>query len=258
LLDEEISRREFLHLISNIALFAASRSRFCYLLKKERRMRSICFFDMDWTLIAANSGLSFVRYSFRCGKTSPWMMIQTLVDYLRYRFDILDMSKAYRKSLQYLVGVQEEELIHFCQDWFEKVVQKLIFPEARRFVQRHHTRGDFVAIISNSTTYAVAPLAHHLAIPHVLANQLEVHHGRFTGRYVEPLCFRQGKLFWAQRLAQELNTPLEESTFYTDSITDLPLLEAVRYPKVVNPDSRLRTLAGKRGWPILDFGLRGP
>jgi HAD superfamily hydrolase (TIGR01490 family) len=218
-------------------------------------MKNICFFDMDWTLIAANSGLSFVRYSFRCGKTSPWMMIQTLVDYLRYRFDVLDMPKAYRKSLQYLVGIQEEELTRFCQDWFEEVVQKLIFPEAREFVRRHHAQGDFVAIISNSTTYTVAPLAQHLAIPHVLANQLEVYHGRFTGRYIEPLCFRQGKLFWAQKLAQELNTPLEESTFYTDSITDLPLLEAVRHPMVVNPDSKLRALARKRNWPILDFDL---
>jgi phosphoserine phosphatase len=96
-------------------------------------------------------------------------------------------------------------------------------------------------------------LGKYLGVPHVLATRLEVNGGLFTGNYVPPLCFRRGKVFWAEKFAKDLGGNLQDSTFYTDSITDLPLLEAVRDPRVVNPDLKLRAVARKRGWPILNF-----
>jgi len=216
----------------------------------------LCFFDMDKTLIAENSGVSFMRYSLRRKKTSRWKVYKSMVDYLRYRLDLLDMKKAYRESLRDLIGVREEELTQFCQEWFEDAVKSLIYPQAKECVEKHLTRGDIVAIISNSMTYAVDPLARYLKVPHILSTQLEVQGGVFTGEYIEPLCFRKGKIFWAEKLATRLGKPLGESIFYSDSITDLPLLERVQYPKVVNPDMRLRIIAKKRGWPVETFLLR--
>ena len=219
-------------------------------------MNPICFFDMDKTLIAGNSGVSFMRYSFQRGKTTRWKVLRSLLDYLRYRYDLLDMDRAYRDSLRPLVGIREEELIHFCEEWFEDVVRGMIYPEAQEFVRQHLDRGEKVVIISNATTYAVAPLARYLSVPHILATRLEVNRGRFTGNYIEPLCFRHGKVFWAEKLAGELETEVGRSTFYTDSISDLPLLERVGSPRVVNPDPKLRSLARKRGWPVRDFAPR--
>ena len=208
---------------------------------------------MDRTLIAGNSGVSFMRYSLRRKKTTRWKVVKSILDYWRYRFDLLDMKKAYKDSLRDLIGVREEELEQFCREWFEEDVRLLIYPAARECVQLHLERGESVAIISNTTTYNVQPLARCLGVPHVLATQLEVRNGIFTGNYVEPLCFRHGKIFWAERLVQQLGGDLADSTFYTDSITDLPLLERVKDPQIVNPDPRLRALAKKRGWPIQDF-----
>jgi HAD superfamily hydrolase (TIGR01490 family) len=219
-------------------------------------MKPICFFDMDKTLIAGNSGVSFMRYSLYRGKTTHWQVLKSIVHYLRYRYDFLDMEKAYRDSLRPLAGIREEELMQFCQEWFDEVVRNLIYPEAQDFVLRHRNQGEGVVIISNATTYAVAPLARYLGVPHVLATQLEVRQGLFTGNYIEPLCFRHGKVFWAERLAAALGGEVGRSTFYTDSITDLPLLERVENPRVVNPDPRLRSLARKRGWPVMDFAPR--
>lgn len=213
----------------------------------------LCFFDMDKTLISGNSGVSFMRYSLRRGKTTRWKVLKSMIDYLRYRYDLLNMELAYRDSLRPLVGVREEELVQFCQEWFNEALQPLIYPQAQEFVRQHLGRGERVAIISNATTYAVAPLAHYLGVPHILATQLELRQGTFTGDYIEPLCFRQGKVFWAEKLARELGTDLSQSTFYTDSITDLPLLERVKNPRVVNPDPKLRRLARRRGWPVWDF-----
>jgi HAD superfamily hydrolase (TIGR01490 family) len=197
-----------------------------------------------------------MRYSLYRGKTTHWQVLKSIVHYLRYRYDFLDMEKAYRDSLRPLAGIREEELMQFCQEWFDEVVRNLIYPEAQDFVLRHRNQGEGVVIISNATTYAVAPLARYLGVPHVLATQLEVRQGLFTGNYIEPLCFRHGKVFWAERLAAALGGEVGRSTFYTDSITDLPLLERVENPRVVNPDPRLRSLAIKRGWPVMDFSPR--
>ncbi len=219
-------------------------------------MDSICFFDMDKTLIAGNSGVSFMRYSLRRGRTTHWNVLKSVVDYVLYRYDLLDMERTYRQSLRPLAGVRENELVEFCQEWFEDSFREMIYPEAREFVRHHLTLGEKVVIISNATTYAVRPLAKYLGVSHVLATQLEVAGGVFTGNYLEPLCFRHGKVFWAEKLAKELKGNLGESTFYTDSITDLPLLERVGNPRVVNPDPKLRSLARKRGWEVMDFSRK--
>jgi HAD superfamily hydrolase (TIGR01490 family) len=219
-------------------------------------INSICFFDMDKTLIAGNSGVSFMRYSLRRGRTSSWKVLKSIINYFRYRYDLLNMERVYLDSLRPLVGVREEDLIQFCQEWFEDSICNLIYPQAQRFVRFHLRKGERVAIISNATTYAVNPLARYLGIRHVLATQLEVRQGIFTGKYLEPLCFRQGKVFWAEKFAGELGAEIAQSTFYTDSITDLPLLERVGNPQIVNPDPKLRILAKKRGWPIMDFSPR--
>lgn len=220
---------------------------------KEEKLKKICFFDMDGTLIAGNSGVSFMRYSYARGKTNLWRVGKSIVDYLRYRYNLLNMDKAYRQSLRPLIGVKEEELIKFCYEWFKERVEKLIYPEIIEIIRQHQTNGELTVIISNATTYAIQPLAEHLGIPHVLGTMLQVQHGRFTGDFIAPLCFGQGKIFWAKKLIQKLNSDFAHATFYTDSITDLPLLDLVENPQVVNPDPRLRALAKRRGWPLRDF-----
>ncbi len=222
------------------------------------QVHPVCFFDMDRTLIAANSGVSFMRYSLRRGKTSRWRAFKSMLDYARYRFDLLDMEKAYRDSLKLLVGIREEELIQFCQEWFEEMVRDLIYPQAIACIRQHRAVGETPVIISNATVYVVEPLARHLGIGHFLGTRLEVCNGRFTGNYVEPLCFRSGKIFWAEKLIRELGGEFSASTFYTDSITDLPLLEQVQHRRIVNPDPRLRALAKRRRWPIFEFRLSKP
>jgi phosphoserine phosphatase len=93
-------------------------------------------------------------------------------------------------------------------------------------------------------------LARELGIDHVLATELEVQGGHFTGKLRAPMGYGHGKLVLAERLAAAQGFALDDATFYSDSITDLPLLERVREPVAVNPDARLRRLARQRGWRI--------
>src|SRR5690606_34397489 len=112
-------------------------------------------------------------------------------------------------------------------------------------------RGDLVAIVTGATRYAAEPLAEELGIEHVVCTRLDVSpSGRFTGRVEQPMCYGAGKIALARKVADAHGLRLEEATFYSDSITDLPLLEAVAEPVAVNPDARLARVARARGWPV--------
>jgi phosphoserine phosphatase len=110
-----------------------------------------------------------------------------------------------------------------------------------------------VVIVSGATKYVVRPLAECMGVKHFLYTRLETENGRFTGRVVEPVCFEEGKIYWLQQLVDQQRIDLARSWFYTDSITDLPLLELVGHPVVVNPDPRIYRTALRRRWPVRFF-----
>ena len=120
-------------------------------------------------------------------------------------------------------------------------------------VRQHREQGHLVAIVSGATKFVVQPLAERLGIDHILYTRLEVEGGAFTGRLVEPICFEEGKIYWLQQLVEDENIDLAKSYFYSDSITDLPLLELVGHPVVTNPDPRLYRIAARRHWPVRFF-----
>jgi HAD superfamily hydrolase (TIGR01490 family) len=118
-------------------------------------------------------------------------------------------------------------------------------------VARHRDAGDLVAIVTGATPYVARPLGRELGIDHVVSSELEVDaRGVFTGKPIDPLCYAEGKVTRAEKLAQEHGFELSKAVFYTDSLTDLPLLERVGEPIAVNPDPRLKRVAKRRGWRI--------
>jgi len=94
-------------------------------------------------------------------------------------------------------------------------------------------------------------------IKHILYTRLEVERGKLTGRVIDPVCFEEGKVYWLQQLVEKQGIDLAKSWFYTDSVTDLPLLELVGHPVVVNPDPRLYRAASRRHWPVRFFAVPG-
>ncbi len=142
-------------------------------------------------------------------------------------------------------------MVSTCEEWFQGYVLPHVCEKGREAVRRHRERGDVVAIVTSATPYAARPLARELGIDHVVCTELEVDDaGCFTGQLRRPMCYGIGKIELSERIARTLDFRLEEATFYSDSITDLPLLERVKSPIVVNPDARLRRIAQRRAWPI--------
>ncbi len=110
-----------------------------------------------------------------------------------------------------------------------------------------------LAILSTSPTYVTRPIAQMLGIDEVISTQFEVREGCFTGRLMGPACVGKGKVHWAEDLGTRLDVDLGQSWFYTDSYTDMPMLERVGNRVIVNPDPRLRRVAKRRGWPVQDW-----
>lgn len=214
-------------------------------------MAVAAFFDVDGTLLARNSATLYIRHLRRTGQARRRDVAWTLYYLLQYKFGMLDLERTLGESMRFVAGKDEESVRHDCQAWFARDVRPLVYPQMAGLAAAHRRAGHVTALVTSATRYLAEPLAAELGIAHVLVTQLVVREGRFTGEAVRPVCYGPGKVHWARALAEQEGVDLDASYFYTDSITDLPLLEAVGQPRIVHPDPPLRRLALRRGWPIL-------
>lgn len=221
-------------------------------------MAIAAFFDVDGTLIAKNSGPLYMRYLRRRGEIRRRDALRTIYFYVRYRLNMLDIEVAFERSSRWIRGRREDAVAEHCRHWYEEMVRQYVQPELVRRVEEHKAKGHLVAILSSTTNYLAGPLAADLGIEHRLVSHLIVEDGRFTGEAERPLCYGDGKIHWARRFAETHDVDLTASYFYTDSASDLPMLEMVGHPQVVNPDLVLRREARRRGWPVLRLRVDEP
>jgi HAD superfamily hydrolase (TIGR01490 family) len=208
-------------------------------------------FDMDRTLLDTSSALLYVRYLRRIGQIGRRQVAQVIGWTLLERLGLLDMQHLVERLMTTASGDNEPEIKQLCDRWFAEDVVTHVTDRGRQRLVEHQAQGHVLGIVSASTQYAVGPLAAHLGIPEqYVSSHLESQDGRLTGRIAPPLCYGEGKVVWAERFSAEHGADLSVSYFYTDSITDLPLLERVGHPVAVNPDPKLQRLAKQRAWPI--------
>jgi HAD superfamily hydrolase (TIGR01490 family) len=212
--------------------------------------RVAAFFDVDRTLLDGNSGALWLKYLRQRNEISRAEALRVASWIALYHLSLLDMERAAAAAMMWMRGGSEDELRDKCRLWFAAEVVPRIVPEARRRVAAHRSRGELCVILSSTTPYVAEPLAVELGVDEILCTRLEVVAGRFSGQVVGPVCYGAGKVHWAERLARERSLDLENSSFYSDSYSDSPMLERVGYPRVVNPDPRLAFHAWRRGWPM--------
>jgi HAD superfamily hydrolase (TIGR01490 family) len=208
------------------------------------------FFDLDRTLVACNTGRLFLRDLRRRGEISVARALQAMGWLAKYHFSLIDIDALAQRVLAGMQGKSEREFEQHCRRLVIDEVLPLLLPSARRKVEQHRTEGHLLAILSTSPTYITRPVAEVLGIDEVISTQLEVRGGEFTGRMITPACFGSGKVHWAEVLGRDRSVDLDRSWFYTDSYSDLPMLERVGHRVIVNPDPRLRRAARQRGWKV--------
>ena len=221
--------------------------------RPHRPTRVGAFFDMDKTLISENSGSVYMKHRYEQGEIGAFELIKGLGAYLQYKAGVLDLAAWTKQMMSDFAGQRESDLVAEAFDLFQQAILPTIYPEAVRVVREHQRKGHVVAIVSGATRFVVEPLADHLGVEHMIYTRMEVEDGLFTGRVVDPVCFEEGKIYWLQQFIERERIDLARSWFYTDSVTDLPLMELVGHPVAVNPDPFLYRTAVKRRWPVRVF-----
>lgn len=216
--------------------------------------RIAAFFDLDRTLLSVNSGSLYVKAEYRAGRISARQLMESFFWLGLYHLSLLDVERAYRKALNFYRGANSRELEERTGSFFAREVRQHLQPGAAAALEWHREQGHPVVLLTSSSCYLARLSSQEFRLDGWLANIfLEDSTGCLTGDFEAPLCYGAGKVIWAERWASENDVDLDVSWFYTDSLSDLPMLQRVSEPRVVNPDPRLRRVARKKNWPILDW-----
>lgn len=215
--------------------------------------RVAAFFDLDCTLVSCNTGRLFLNDLRARGEISLVKALRALSWLAKYKLAMLDLTTITAHVADFLRGKHEQDFAEQCQRLVEDQVLPRLLPAGLRTVEQHRGQGHLLALLSSSPRYIVGPVARALSIEAVGATEFEVEKGRLTGRLQGPACFGAGKIHWAEALSKTHQLNVQSSWFYTDSYTDLPMLERVDNKVVVNPDPRLKRAARTRGWQVQDW-----
>jgi HAD superfamily hydrolase (TIGR01490 family) len=217
------------------------------------------FFDLDRTLISGSSAFVFGITAWR----------NKLVDNAQFagdawaaiKFKALgdtggDVASQVRERILGAVkGVAVEDLLKLNETIVPKLLER-VRPESRELLDMHHHAGRATYIVSASPIELVEPLAKALGMTAGIGTVSEIVDGRYTGELAGPFCYGEGKVAAITELARWEQFDLSQCYAYSDSVSDLPMMEAVGHPVAVNPDSHLQRVAVRKGWPTVIFARR--
>ncbi len=214
------------------------------------------FFDLDKTIIAKSSTLAFGRPLYKAGLLNRRALLKAgiaQIVYVMVGADHDQMEKVRGQLLALTKGWDRAQVGELVRETVDEIVAPLVYAEALAIIDEHHRAGRKVVIISSSPEEVVRPLAVYLGVYDVIASRSKSGpDGRYTGE-LEFYAYGPGKAEAILELAKREELNLENSYAYSDSITDLPMLETVGHPVVVNPDKELEEIAADRDWLVMEF-----
>ena len=217
--------------------------------------RAAAFFDLDKTILATSSALAFARPFYRGGLIGRSDVIRSA--YAQFIFlasgadhDQMETMRRYMSDL--VTGWDVAKVREIVAETIDVIIDPTVYDEAVALIEQHRAAGRDIVIISSSGTEVVEPIGERLGADVAIGTQLVVEDGRYTGEILF-YAYGEGKAQAMRDLSDERGYDLAASYAYTDSVTDLPMLDAVGHPTAVNPDAELRRIATERDWPVVDF-----
>jgi HAD superfamily hydrolase (TIGR01490 family) len=216
---------------------------------------SAAFFDLDRTLISGSSAYTLALQARRAGMIPNLEFVRDAASAAAFKLfgaddDTTDAVKA--RVLKAVTGMRQSDLQALNVEILPRLLSRLR-PEARRLLDRHRQAGRDTYIVSAAPQEIVEPLAHSLGMTSGIGTRSKVVDGFYTGELDGPFCYGEGKVEAMIEIANWNGYQLDQCYAYSDSASDLPMLEAVGHPVAVNPDARLERHARRHGWPIVIF-----
>jgi HAD superfamily hydrolase (TIGR01490 family) len=216
---------------------------------------SAAFFDLDKTILAKSSSLAFAKPFYEGGLIERGDVVKSAYAQFVYlvsgaTHDQMDRMRAYLSALA--SGWEVDKVRRIVAETIDAIVDPIVYEEAMALIRAHQEMGRDVIVISSSGNEVVEPIGERLGVDLAIGTQMAVEDGRYTGEILF-YAYGEGKAEAMLELAQERGYDLAQSYAYTDSLTDLPMLDTVGHPIATNPEAELRKVARERGWPILEF-----
>jgi len=217
--------------------------------------KSAAFFDLDKTILAKSSSLAFAKPFYEGGLIARADVVRSAYAQFVYltsgaTHEQMDRMRAYLSALA--TGWDVELVKKIVAETLDSIVDPIIYEEAVQLIREHQAAGRDVIVISSSGNEVVEPIGERLGVDLAIGTQMAIENGHYTGEIVF-YAYGTGKAEAMQRLAAERGYDLAQCYAYSDSMTDLPMLEVVGHPLATNPEAELRRLAEERDWPIIDF-----
>lgn len=219
-------------------------------------MKNFVFFDLDHTLLDGDSDVLWIEFLLAEGwSTNPTLGEQNKEVARRYKAATIDPQEFTDFYVGTLVGRSPEAWEPIRQHFYDSLIAPKVSAAAKAIVAQHQSAGHTVVLTSATNTFLTELTAKGLGISHLLGSVPERVDGQFTGTTTGTLNMRAGKVVRIKAWLADQGLRLEDlnSYAYSDSMNDLPLLEAVNHAVVVHPDAQLASIAQQRGWPSLSL-----
>tara|TARA_B110001450_G_C17663402_1_gene498362 strand:- start:459 stop:1115 length:657 start_codon:yes stop_codon:yes gene_type:complete len=214
----------------------------------------LALFDLDNTLIAGDSDHSWGQFLVENGYVDATHYRRNNDKYYRdYVAGTLDNDAYLKFSLAPLAEMPMQQLADMHAVFMDQYIIPMHLPKADELLQKHRAQNDRIVVITSTNRFVVEPICHALGLTEILATELVIKNGRYSGDVDGVATFREGKVTRLTAWLKQHRETLEGSYFYTDSINDLALLECVDQPIVVDPDPALLSEAKKRNWQVISL-----
>ncbi|HAF44492.1 MAG: phosphoserine phosphatase [Sideroxydans sp. GWF2_59_14] len=218
---------------------------------------NLALFDLDNTLLSGDSDFEWSQFLIEQGVLDRELFeAKNLAFYEQYKAGTLDIHEFLDFQLKPLSRHARKVLDEWHEEFMRRKVRPMMGDKARQLVAQHKTAGDVCVIITATNSFVTAPIAREFGIEHLIGTDPEQKNGEFTGRVAGIPSFRDGKVTRMESWLAERGwnwASFAVTSFYSDSLNDLPLLSKVKNPVAVDPDETLRKHAQKQGWPIISL-----
>ena len=217
---------------------------------------ALVIFDLDNTILNGDSDYSMINYLVHMQVLDESAEKQNKIFIEDYQRGELDFNAYTIFALSAYIGMTRPEINEFILPFVAKVIEPMINIFALKIIHDHGDCGDTILLASATNELIVQPIAERLNIQNVIGTQVEFKDGKCSGEYLSPMALGTGKLQLVEQWMHDNGyEDFKDVTFYSDSINDLPLLEAVDFPKAVNPDAMLEKISVERDWEIINLPI---
>ena len=216
-------------------------------------MDELLIFDLDNTLLAGDSDRNWGIFLSEQQIVDASYLDESERFYNNYYEGSLDIDGFLSFCLRPLIANDMSVLLKLRDQFIEEKIKPIVTKVGKELIDKAHSEGKEVIIATATNDFVTRPIADIFDVSVLIATEFEIKNNAFTGNVLGAPCFRDGKLDKVSRWINENNFDLSQASFYTDSFNDLPLLEKVKNPIIVDGDDKLREIGRSNNWECISF-----